>query len=63
MILWTKYLDNSQQCKNHVKNYTPKQWKHAVADVWKINFGLTYNSMESYHPENLLVSLQILEKK
>ena len=29
--------------------------KKFVADVWKIIFSLTLNSMESYHPEHLLV--------
>ena len=29
--------------------------KKFVADVWKIIFSLTLNSMESYQPEHLLV--------
>ena len=55
MILWNKYLDNSWPCTKQVKNDTEKQWKKFVADVWKIIFSLTFNSMESYHPEHLLV--------
>ena len=36
--------------------------KKFVADVWKIIFGLTFNRMESYHPEHLLVYYKILKK-
>ena len=61
MILWTKCLDNSRPCTKQVKNDTEKQWKKFVADVWKINFSLTLNSMESYHPEHLLVYYKFLK--
>ena len=60
MILWTKYLDNSRPCTKQVKNDTEKQWKMFVADVWKIIFSLTFNSMESSRTSTSL--LQILEK-
>ena len=61
MILWTKYLDNSRPCTKQVKNDTEKQWKKFVADVWKIIFSLTFNSMEPYHPEHLLVYYEFLK--
>ena len=32
-----------------------------VADVWKIIFSLTFNSMESYHPDDLLVYYKFLK--
>ena len=35
--------------------------KKFVADVWKIIFSLTFNSMESYHPEHLLVYYKFLK--
>ena len=43
------------------KTDTEKQWKKIVADVWKIIFSLTLNSMESYHPEHLLVYYKFLK--
>ena len=55
MMLWTKYLDNSRPSTKQVKNDTEKQWKKFVADVWKIIFSLTFNSIESYQPEDKLV--------
>ena len=61
MILWTNYFDNSRPCTKQVKNDTEKQWKMFVADVWKIIFSLTLNSMESFHPENLLVYYKFLK--
>ena len=61
MSLWTKYLDNSWPCTRQVKNDTEKQWKMFVADVWKISFSLTFNSMESYHPEHKLVYYKFLK--
>ena len=61
MILWTKYLDNSRTCTKQVKLIQKKQWKKFVADVWKIIFSLTFNSMESYHPEHLLVYYKFLK--
>ena len=36
--------------------------KKFVADVWKIIFGLSFNRMESYHPEHLLVYYKVLKK-
>ena len=36
--------------------------KKFEADVWKILFGLTFNRMESYHPEHKTSVLQVLEK-
>ena len=35
--------------------------KKFVADVWKIIFSLIFNSMESYHPEHLLVYYKFLK--
>ena len=43
------------------KNDTEKQWKKFEADVWKIIFSLTLNSMESYQPEHLLVFYKFLK--
>ena len=43
------------------KNDTEKQRKKVVADVWKIIFSLTFNSMELYHPEHLLVLYKFLK--
>ena len=61
MILWTKNLDNSRPCTKQVINDKEKQWKKFVADVWKIIFSLTFNSMDSYHPEHLLVYNKFLK--
>ena len=36
--------------------------KKFEADVWKILFGLTFNRMESYQPEHLLVYYKFLKK-
>ena len=36
--------------------------KKFEADVWKILFGLTFNGMESYHPDHLLVFYKFLKK-
>ena len=44
-----------------VKNDKEKQWKKFEADVWKIFFGLTFNRMESYHPEHKLVYYKFLK--
>ena len=55
MILWTEYFDNSRPSAKQVKNDREKQWKKFVADVWKIIFSLTFNSIESYQPEDKLV--------
>ena len=60
-ILWTKYLDNSRPSTEQVKNDTEKQWKEFVADVWKISFSLTFNSIESYQPEDKLVYYKFLK--
>ena len=62
MILSTKYLDNLRPFTKQVKNDKEKQWKKFEADVWKIFFGLTFNRMESYHPEYKTSLLQVLEK-
>ena len=62
MILWTKYLDNLRPCTKQVKNDAEKQLKEFVADIWKIIFGLTFNRIESYHPEHLLVYNKFLKK-
>ena len=62
MILSTKYLDNLRPFTKQVKNDKEKQWKKFEADVWKIFFGLTFNRMESYHPELLLVFYKFLKK-
>ena len=62
MILSTKYLDNLRPFTKQVKNDKEKQWKKFEADVWKIFFGLTFNRMESYHPELLLVYCKFLKK-
>ena len=43
------------------ENDTEKQWQKFVADVWKIIFSLTVNSMDSYHPEHLLVYYKFLK--
>ena len=61
MILWTKYLDNSWPCTKQVKINTEKQWKKFVADVLKIIFSFTFNSMESYQHERLLVYYKFLK--
>ena len=61
MILWNKYLDNSRPCTKQVKIDTEKQWKNFVANVWKIIFSLTFNSMESYHPKHVLVYYKFLK--
>ena len=61
MILWTKYLDNSRPCTKQMKKWYRKTMKKFVADVWKIVFSLTFNSMESYHPEQLQVNYKFLE--
>ena len=61
MILSTMYLDNLRLFTNQVKNDKEKQWKKFEADVWKIFFGLTFNRMESYHPEHLLVYCKFLK--
>ena len=53
MILWTIWIIHDR-VQNRL-NDTNKQSKKFVADVWKIIFSLTLNSMESYHPEHLLV--------
>ena len=45
-----------------MKNDTEKQWKKFEADIWKIIFSLTFNSMESYHAEHLLVYYKFLKK-
>ena len=55
MILWTKHFDNSRLCTKQVKMIQKNNEKKFVADVWQIIFSLTLNSMESYHPEHLLV--------
>ena len=62
IILWTNNFDNSRPCTKQVKNDTEKQWKKFVADVGKIIFSLTFNSMESYHPEHVLVYYKFLKK-
>ena len=62
MILLTKYFDNLRPCTKQVKNDTEKQWKKFIADVWKIIFGYTFNKMESYHPEDLLVDYKFWKK-
>ena len=62
MILLTKYLDNLQLFTEQVKNDKEKHWKKFEADVWKICFGLTFNRMESYHPEHQLVYYKFLKK-
>ena len=36
--------------------------KKFEADVWKICFGLTFNTMESYHPEHQLVYYKFFKK-
>ena len=46
---------------NTGKNDTEKKWKKFKANVWKIIFSLTFNSMESYHPEHLLVYFKFLK--
>ena len=61
MILSTKYLDNLRLFTKQVKNDKEKQWKKFEADVWKILFGLTFNRMESYHPEHKLVYYKLLK--
>ena len=55
-------MDNSRPCTTQVKNDTEKQWKKFVADVWKIIFSLTLNSVESYDPEHLLVYYKFFKK-
>ena len=61
MILSTKYLDDLRPFTKQVKNEKEKQWKLFEADVWKIFFGLTFNRMESYYPEHLLVYNKFLK--
>ena len=63
MILSTIYLDNLRPFTKQVKNDKEKQRKKFEADVWKIFFGLTFNRMESYHPEHLLVYCKFMKKK
>ena len=55
MILSIKYLDNLRPFTKQVKNDKEKQWKKFEADIWKIFFGLMFNRMELYHPEQKLV--------
>ena len=62
MILSTKYFDNLRPFTKQVKNDKENQWKKFEADVWKILFGLTFNRMESYYPEHLLVYYKFLKK-
>ena len=52
----------NDRVQNRWKNDTEKQWKKIEADVWKIIFSLTFNSMESYHPKLLLVYYKFLKK-
>ena len=54
-------MHNSRPCTKQVKNDTEKQWKKFVADVWKIIFSMTFNSMESYHPKHLQVYYKFLK--
>ena len=61
MILSTKYFDNLRPFTKQVKNDKENQWKNFEADVWKFLFGLAFNSMESYHPEHLLVYYKFLK--
>ena len=61
MILSTKYFDNLRPFTKQVKNDGENQWKKFEADVWKILFSLTFNRMESYHPEHLLVYYKFLK--
>ena len=61
MILSTTYFDNLRPFTKQVKNDKENQWKKFESDVWKILFGLTFNRMESYHPEHLLVYYKILK--
>ena len=58
----TMYLYNLRPFTKQVKNDKKKQWKKFEADVWKIFFGLTFNRMESYHPEHKLVYYKFLKK-
>ena len=62
MILSAKYLDNLRPFTKQVKNDKEKQWKKFEADDWKIFFGLTFNIMESHHPEHLLVYYKFFKK-
>ena len=62
IILSTKYLYNLRPFTKHVKNDKEKQWKKFEANVWKIFFVLTFNRMESYHPEHKLVYYKFLKK-
>ena len=61
MILSTKSFDNLRPFTKQVKNDKENQWKKFEADAWKIVFGLTFNRMESYHPEHLLVYYKFLK--
>ena len=61
MILSIKSLDNLRPFTKQVKNDKEKQWKKFEADVWKFFFGLTFNRMESYHPEHKLVYYKFLK--
>ena len=61
MILSIKYFDNLRPFTKHVKNDKENQWKKFEADVWKNLLGLTFNRMESYHPEHLLVYYKFLK--
>ena len=61
MILTTKYLDNLRSFTKQIENDKEKQWTKFKADVWKIFFGLTFNGMESYHPEHQLVYYMFLK--
>ena len=61
MILSTKYLDNLRPFTKQVKNDKEKQWKKFEADIRKIFFGSTFNRIESYHPEHLLVYYKFLK--
>ena len=62
IILLTKYSDNLRPFTKQVNYDKEKNWKKFEADVWKICFGLTFNRMESYHPELQLVYYKFLKK-
>ena len=62
MIFLTKYLDNLRPFTKQVKNDKGKRWKKFEADVWKISFSLTFDTMESYYPQHQLVYYNLLKK-
>ena len=56
MILSTMFLDNLRPFKNRLK-LIKKNNEESLKQI----FGLTFNRMESYHPEHLLVNCKFFK--